>query len=270
MKDCKIVQDLLPNYVENLTTKETNHFIEEHLENCKDCKTMLENMKKELPTQEREKKEVNYMKKFNKKLNLLKGILIIILIVFIAVIARRTVIMVSLANKAEEIRRSDNYYAKLHSYQGDTLTVTESYHNGEDYLTTMNWFSTQDGNRKLIFYQKGEEKIFLSEINGEKHELNPEQIQGMEVKPITYVLEDFWSNLQCAFVVGIKSTYCNGRECYLLVGDGYERYIDKETGLVIRSIEKSTDDVKRETDFIVDYEYQFNQVTGDDLVRPNI
>ena len=37
MKDCKIVQDLLPNYVENLTTKETNQFIENHLENCKDC-----------------------------------------------------------------------------------------------------------------------------------------------------------------------------------------------------------------------------------------
>ncbi len=270
MKDCKIVQDLLPNYVENLTTKETNQFIEEHLENCKDCKTMLENMKRELPTQEREKKEVNYMKKFHKKLNILKGIIIIILIVFIAVIARRTVIMVSLANKAEEICKSDNYYAKLHSYHGDTLTVTESYHKGDDYLTIMNWFSTEEKNRKIIFYQKGEEKIFLSEINGEKHELNSEQIIGMEVRPITYVLDDFWSNLQYAFGVGIKNTYCNGRECYLLAGDGYERYIDKETGLVIRSIEKSTDDVKRQTDIIVDYEYQFNQATGDDLVRPNI
>ena len=30
-KECKVVQDLLPNYIEGLTTKETNEFIEEHL-----------------------------------------------------------------------------------------------------------------------------------------------------------------------------------------------------------------------------------------------
>ena len=28
-RNCKIVQDLLPNYIEKLTTEETNQFIEE-------------------------------------------------------------------------------------------------------------------------------------------------------------------------------------------------------------------------------------------------
>ena len=37
-KECKIVQDLLPNYIEKLTNEETNKFIEEHLKNCEDCK----------------------------------------------------------------------------------------------------------------------------------------------------------------------------------------------------------------------------------------
>ena len=35
MKDkneCKIIQDLLPNYIENLTSEETNSYIKEHLE----------------------------------------------------------------------------------------------------------------------------------------------------------------------------------------------------------------------------------------------
>ena len=36
-KDCKIVEDLLPNYMEHLTNDETNNFIEEHLSNCKNC-----------------------------------------------------------------------------------------------------------------------------------------------------------------------------------------------------------------------------------------
>ena len=35
-RDCKIIQDLLPNYIEKLTNEETNNFIEEHLKECID------------------------------------------------------------------------------------------------------------------------------------------------------------------------------------------------------------------------------------------
>ena len=36
-KECKIVQDLLPNYLEKVTTEETNEFIENHIGKCKEC-----------------------------------------------------------------------------------------------------------------------------------------------------------------------------------------------------------------------------------------
>ena len=44
--DCKIVQDLLPNYIENLTSKETNDYVESHIEQCKECSKALEIMRK--------------------------------------------------------------------------------------------------------------------------------------------------------------------------------------------------------------------------------
>ena len=44
-RDCKIVQDLLPNYIEKLTNEETNKFIEEHLKTCEECKKIYDNMK---------------------------------------------------------------------------------------------------------------------------------------------------------------------------------------------------------------------------------
>ena len=47
-RNCKIVQDLLPNYIENLTNEETKNFIEEHLKECNECKNILENMQKEI------------------------------------------------------------------------------------------------------------------------------------------------------------------------------------------------------------------------------
>ncbi|MFG6319378.1 MAG: zf-HC2 domain-containing protein, partial [Clostridia bacterium] len=48
MKECKIVQDILPNYIEQLTSEETNQYVEEHLNSCEECKNIYENMKSEM------------------------------------------------------------------------------------------------------------------------------------------------------------------------------------------------------------------------------
>ena len=48
MKECKIIRDLFPSYIDGLTNEETNQYIEEHLNNCEHCKKILEDMKKEL------------------------------------------------------------------------------------------------------------------------------------------------------------------------------------------------------------------------------
>ncbi len=42
--ECKIVQDLLPNYIENLTSNETSEFIKGHLDNCKECNEIYNKM----------------------------------------------------------------------------------------------------------------------------------------------------------------------------------------------------------------------------------
>ena len=43
-KECKIVQDLLPSYVDKLTNEETNYFIDEHINECPECQKILENI----------------------------------------------------------------------------------------------------------------------------------------------------------------------------------------------------------------------------------
>lgn len=82
-RDCKIVQDLLPNYIEKLTNEETNAFIEKHLNNCDDCKKILENMKKDLNVNmtSKDKKAVKYFKKYKSKLKILKIAMVIILVI---------------------------------------------------------------------------------------------------------------------------------------------------------------------------------------------
>lgn len=86
-RNCRIVQDLLPNYIEKLTNEETNSYIEEHLKECNECEKVLKNMQQELSTNslKRDSREINYIKKYSKKLKILNFIIIIILSVALAV-----------------------------------------------------------------------------------------------------------------------------------------------------------------------------------------
>ena len=271
-RDCKIVQDLLPNYIEKLTNEETNLFIEEHLKECNECKKVLNNMKKDLKvnSSKRDDREVKYIKKYSNKMKILKTILLMIIAVYVLVVGRRTIIMASLSEKAKDKQINNNYYAKLYSYQGDSLTITESYNKGEDYLTTMKRFVNGNQIQKITYYKKGNEQLFLTEFEGKKYIQNSSTMVDRHILPVTYVSDGLLANMQYAFIIGIDRTYCNGKECYVIKGNSYERYIDKETGLAVRNIEKSNKDITRQTDMVVDYEYKFNTVKDSDIIKPDI
>ena len=270
-RNCKIVQDLLPNYIENLTNEETNHFIEEHLKECPECQHIFDNMQKELKvnTTIRDEREVKYMKKFSGKMKLLKFIILALVIIYVIIVGGRTFIMTSLSEKAKENQSYNNYYAKLYSYQGDTLTITESYNKGEDYLTTMTRVVNNNQIQKIIHYKKGNEQITLTEVDGKRYIQDSKEILGGQIRPVTYVSDGLLANMQYAFIIGIDKTYCNGKECYIIKGDSYERYIDKETGLAVREIDKSNKEITRQTDIVVDYKYEFNTVKDSDITKPD-
>lgn len=81
-RDCKIVQDLLPNYLENLTSEVTNEFIEQHIAKCPECKKVFNNMSGEIEVEEiNQDKEINYLKGIRKRVK--RTITIVSLIVII-------------------------------------------------------------------------------------------------------------------------------------------------------------------------------------------
>lgn len=63
---CAVVRDLLPSYIDKLTSEETNKALEQHLKGCADCRNVLSSMQKgcgavsEDPVEE---KEIDYLKK---------------------------------------------------------------------------------------------------------------------------------------------------------------------------------------------------------------
>jgi len=107
----KLVQDLIPNYIDGLTSLETTQYIEEHLTSCEDCKKILEDMKTKIQDENHTNlndKKVKYAKKVNRKLRFLKlliGIILIALIWLVIDFDRKAMILKSLQSKRKSIYR---------------------------------------------------------------------------------------------------------------------------------------------------------------------
>lgn len=87
MKECAIVKDLLPLYIEDMVSEETKLFINEHLKECEDCRNELDILKSEEPVSTPEIISENEMrpfrkaaKKLNRQFNSFSYVLIILFI----------------------------------------------------------------------------------------------------------------------------------------------------------------------------------------------
>ena len=137
-KICNIVQDLLPNYIENLTNEETNKFIDEHLKECSECNQILKSMQKDLKVDDtvRDKKTVKYFKKYKSKLRTLRIILLIIIVSFVGNTIRKMLIISQMSNKAEMYVNSENYHIMHYIYNKDKTIISEQFVLGDKIKST--------------------------------------------------------------------------------------------------------------------------------------
>ncbi|NLM21698.1 MAG: zf-HC2 domain-containing protein [Peptococcaceae bacterium] len=82
---CEIIKDLLPSYIDGLTSSESNLEIEKHFNNCPQCKEIFEQMKAEIKVEniEYNKEKIKPFKKLNRKV--FKAVLITLTVCALAV-----------------------------------------------------------------------------------------------------------------------------------------------------------------------------------------
>lgn len=67
-EECKIIRDLLPSCVDKVTDEVTNKFIQNHIQDCEECKKILEDMGEEVILDKvKEKQKLDYLKKVRRK-----------------------------------------------------------------------------------------------------------------------------------------------------------------------------------------------------------
>ncbi|UWG96477.1 zf-HC2 domain-containing protein [Dehalobacter sp. DCM] len=90
---CDIIRDLLPSYIENLTSESSNEEIEKHLADCEECRLFYQEMtgevKENIPVTE--VKELDYLKKIRKnyirRAAITVGTIAVILVILVSLFA---------------------------------------------------------------------------------------------------------------------------------------------------------------------------------------
>lgn len=273
-KNCKIIQDLLPTYLEDLTNPETTQFIEEHLATCKECQVVLESMKTGGSEEENAEKEVDYLKKYNHRLKIFKSIVLMVVLIFMVHVVRNMIIINTLQNRRKnyDINNHNNYSLKVHNYLGNQLVHTEFYKKDDKTLQ----ITDSVGNHKDFLYTVGENATYYTENSGTK---SVENLKAGEIilmdSPQYFIHENFVEYLWMSICTSIRSDMCNNIECYRITNIPQSNtnwamdvaYIEKETGLTIRLIGDVNDE---EISRVVDYEQCFDDVSDDVFIQPDI
>lgn len=271
-KECKLVQDLLPNYIEKLTSEESNRIIETHLKECPECKRILENMQYDIGLKPKEQcqKETKYMKKYRNKLKILKFlglILLIIVLAFVINTTRKYIILNDLYNKSQtiNIETKDNYHAILTASRQNSVYYIEQYRKENKAIQYENSY-IKDGNKIKIsnktHYNSNTENFSLISdgINKEKVK-RAENIQNLEWQDLS---ELKINSLYSAIYSKVKKINYEKKDCYLIQDFCQEIVVEANTGNIIRMVSS----LPEEQTTTFEYFREFDTVQDSDIIRP--
>lgn len=294
--ECKVVEDLLFGYVDKTLNNESKKIVENHLKDCKECKEKLNEILEENKQNEKiQQREIDYLKKIKTK-SRIKSILIAIGIIILILILLYLIKFIRISNimgKAERSLKLQNYYCEKQENSGeDSVSVSKTYYKDGKYKRTNEIYS--DNGKELISTEYGEvgsdERKLVSErdktVTVYKGDISKILNKEENVKFDRFTLEErkmVYANLGKAFLMSMESdSYDSNKEYYILrykfdKRNTWEVWLDKETGLVIREINRGgsivyipgTEIVKKESDIIEKYKYDFGIVNDEDVNVPD-
>ena len=293
--ECEIVQDLLLGYVDETLNKESKRLVEKHLIECENCSERLKEIREDIKeNQNNQKKEIDYLKKIRRK-SKIKSVLIaigVILLVILILYMNKFMKINSIMSNANKTVKSQNYYSERQEMLGNgEVAIGKLYYKDGKYKNVNEIYSDEETKIQSIIYGEvgTDERIEINEENKTKI------IRKGEISKIFNTEENIKcyrfgeqernsliANLGKAYIMSIDTdTYDVGKEYYILRNQfeqdqRWEVWIDKETGLVIREIQRDgekrfitgTDIVKEVRDCTTIYKYELNIVKDEDVTVP--
>lgn len=287
---CEIVHDLLPNYIEKLTSKGTSDYIKEHLNNCQECAEKYNNMNMKLENNSEKStpKEINFFKKYKKQLFLLRLIIGLVFLIFIIFELRKIIIISSLSNKAEETKNSNNYHSIQFNYNYGKYEKTEVFKLDDNYKIVMSNIDDEK-HETITIFTKGKigeydsidrYKANIYVVNGQDKMVYLDEDMGVLSYLENVLFTENWLDLIVKSAqASITSTTLNGKDCYFISNfNGYKNfypsgvYIDKESGMPVSSVsyEYELEDGTKMYAPPNEFKYEFNTLDINDFIEPSL
>lgn len=196
------------------------------------------------------------------------AILIILILIYTI---RNYIIITDLQSKILNYQDSKNYHIKSVANSNDGTTNIKMDYYGKDNKQVIFIERNANGERvKLSMYDNGERVDTFTDTQDTKTaKLNSGEL--MTVNIYNYLETDNkWQTLLGCITAKIKSTNLNGKECYIVKGflsstsltsEGAEIYIDKDTGLFLKTTE---------AEIITERNYEFHNVEDSIFTEPEI
>lgn len=155
---CEMIQDLLPSYIEELTSDVSNALIEDHVENCVSCKEILDQMRdpsveteESVQKEEADRKEIDFLKKERtRSRSRVMGSILLAAAIFAGILLVKTYLIGTSV--------SGDYVTCTLNVMGDSLSVTAAPH-AKNLAVSDIVITEKDG--KIQIALKGVSKSFL-------------------------------------------------------------------------------------------------------------
>lgn len=208
------------------------------------------------------------IKKVLKIIGIVMAILIILLLIHTI---KNYIIITDLQSKISNYQDSKNYHIKsVANSNNGTTNIKMDYYRKDNKQVIFIERNANGESVKLSMYDNGERVDTFTDTQDTKTaKLNSGEL--MTVNIYNYLETDNkWQTLLGCITAKIKSTNLNGKECYIVKGflsstsltsEGAETYINKETGLFLKTTE---------TEIITERDYEFYNVEDSIFTEPDI
>lgn len=186
----------------------------------------------------------------------------LILLAFIAIFLihtiRNYIIITNLQNKIAKYSNNTNYYTETVTTENDGTIITMKYYKKDNKEALFLERNFNEEISKVSMYNNGKRTdIFWEDKENKIAQLDSETtIIGVNIYNFTET-DNKWQTFLGSIFANIKSSTYNGKECYIikgflstfsLVSEDTETYIEKDTGLYLKTVEGDRN-VERKCEF---------------------
>lgn len=188
--NCDIIKDLLPGYIDKMSSESTNKLVIEHLQKCKNCSTALADMNKDIDSELlfNQNEQIDYLKGFRRdkiraiiKTILIFSIIILVLFLFLQEVVTKFEFFVDINNlniayQSEEKLNENTIELEFQAIDKKfNLDFKYEETNGKDiYIVPVGKFTYWSSPSKTYFYaniNENTERVFLKDKKGNVKEI---------------------------------------------------------------------------------------------------